>query len=106
MNNLKEQEAWIESKAPLVKSGAISTVVTCMAKAVSSHLGVEYVNLIVGSEAGNIFILNSTSTGIKAIVRLPSIPVAIVGFYDDDTTLRVFVACRDAVIYSIKVGMS
>lgn len=105
MNSITEQKEWIQEHRAQVLHERIATVITCMGRAVHTELGAEFTNLILGSEAGQVYILNPGAASVDTTIQLPSTPVTVIGSYDDDTTLRVFAACRDAKVYSIKVSL-
>lgn len=61
-------------------------------------------SLVVGTEAGELLILDPTGTSIQTTVKLPAVPVflAINGLLDVD--YRVVVAARNGYVYTVKNG--
>ena len=79
--------------------------VTCMEVICKSHDNERAVGMVVlGTEGSQVLILEPAATAVQRVVDLPSVPclIAISGVYEIEH--RIFVACRNAVIYVVKSG--
>ena len=58
--------------------------------------------MVVGTEAGRVYVLNSTNFAVLAKFALPSTPslLSISGQFEAE--FRIVVACRDGCVYTIK----
>lgn len=81
------------------------TVATCMETLCHSTVGPRDPScLVIGTEAAQLVITDTTGTRVERVVSLPSVPafIATTGSYAVD--YRIVVACRDGKIYSVKKG--
>jgi Bardet-Biedl syndrome 1 protein len=81
------------------------TVVTCMETLNKDLEEVDAVSsLVIGTEAGDVLILDPPGSSILKQIHLPSVPthLSVIGLYD--VSYRIVVACRDGNIYQIKDG--
>nr|CCC93029.1 unnamed protein product [Trypanosoma congolense IL3000] len=60
--------------------------------------------LVIGTEAQQVYVLKSFFTEIEFQVQLPGVPVCIVTLGTRQADHRIFVACRDSCVYTIKNG--
>lgn len=81
------------------------TVVTCMASIPKDSQEPRSVcQLVVGTEAGEVFILSPDATSVVTTVQLPSVPafLSTEGLYDVE--YRILIACRNSKVYAIRNG--
>lgn len=82
-----------------------STVITCTSVVQQSSSEWDAISCVVlGTEQGQIIVLESSGTAIKLKKQLPAVPVflAVAGVLDVE--YRITVACRNGALYSIKNG--
>lgn len=81
------------------------TVVTCLEVIKREKEGeTEQSSLIVGTEAGQILLLDCNGSTIDRTIQLPSVPVHIVIHGVLKGEHRINVSCRDGIIYAIRNG--
>jgi Bardet-Biedl syndrome 1 protein len=81
------------------------TVVTCMETMNKDMDEVDAVSsLVIGTEAGDVLLLDPPGSSILKQIPLPSVPthLAVTGLHD--VSYRIVVACRDGNVYQIKDG--
>jgi Bardet-Biedl syndrome 1 protein len=103
MQNTQQRVAFMQAqKTQAFKQMTVATCMTTVFKSLEQERAVS--QLVIGTEAGNVHVLNAAGTAIVTTVALPSTPVcmAVVGTYEVE--YRVVVACRNGNIYMIKKG--
>eukprot|EP01138_Halocafeteria_seosinensis_P013052 gb/GECG01013330.1/.p1 GENE.gb/GECG01013330.1/~~gb/GECG01013330.1/.p1 ORF type:complete len:571 (+),score=54.23 gb/GECG01013330.1/:1-1713(+) len=97
----EEQEEFMDRLAsvPLVSH----TVVTCLGKLKRNSLDQsESDHLVVGTESGQVLVLQSGANAIEQHYNLPSVPVGISASGIWETESRIVVGCRNGRLYTIR----
>jgi len=99
------RQAYVESKRDVPHTQ--QTVATCM-ETLNKNSDAEgsVSSLVIGTENGEVLILDPPGSTVICQAKLPSVPtiLAITGLYDVEW--RIVCACRDGKIYTIKNGES
>lgn len=61
-------------------------------------------NLVVGTEGGNVFVIETITSKITSKFKLPNVPTCMSTYGSFDTDYRIHAACRNEIIYTIRNG--
>jgi Bardet-Biedl syndrome 1 protein len=79
------------------------TVVTCLAAINRSREGAQEVScLVVATEARQLLFLDAVGSSVTATVELPSVAAQLLCWGVLEGEHRIYVACRDGVVYAVK----
>jgi len=100
----------VSSSSTITTSYLISSykqnAITCMETMNKSHDNDRAVGMVVfGTECKQLIILEPSASNVQKLFELPSVPtmISISGCFEVEH--RIFVACRNACVYTIKVGL-